>query len=124
MSSVALAPAPQSLSSNDASASDLSVLPKQQTLHLTVRFPDRTTKRFPISKAVVTIGREQDNDVVLPFEYVSAYHAELQRQFDGSYQVVDLGSYNSTGKNGHKVERAKLKSGDVLVFGILGAMID
>lgn len=41
----------------------------------------------------IRLGRLLDNDIVLPFDFVSRYHCELRFE-DGQWQAVDLGSKN------------------------------
>jgi hypothetical protein len=64
-----------------------------------------------------TIGRRDDNSLVLDDAYVSGTHAEIM--FDqGAWWVVDLGSTNGTFVNGRPVRaRIRLANGDVVQFG-------
>lgn len=60
----------------------------------------------------ITIGRNDDCDIVLPDRQVSRYHARVQWQGDG-YKVEDLGSKNGTHVNGQEVTApAELHDGD------------
>lgn len=43
---------------------------------------------------IVTIGRSEDNDIVLRSELVSQRHASLRRTPTGTWQIIDLGSKN------------------------------
>jgi serine/threonine protein kinase/type II secretory pathway pseudopilin PulG len=54
--------------------------------------PDRT---YPLLKSTLTIGRTDDNDIVLPKNSVSGRHARLQKSGNG-WQVTDLQSTNGT----------------------------
>lgn len=51
---------------------------------------------IPISKDVVTIGRDEDRDVKLEGKKVSRRHARIERGPDGKYRIVDLGATNGT----------------------------
>ena len=64
-----------------------------------------------------TIGRRDDNSLVLDDAYVSSAHAEIM--FDqGAWWVVDLSSTNGTFVNGRPVRaRIRLATGDVVQFG-------
>ena len=64
-----------------------------------------------------TIGRRDDNSLVLDDSYVSGAHAEVM--FDqGAWWVVDLSSTNGTFVNGRPVRaRIRLANGDVVQFG-------
>ena len=59
----------------------------------------------------VTIGRTENNAIVLPDEGVSREHASIEFQ-DGDYFIVDQGSQNGVFLNNEKVERSKLKYWD------------
>jgi S-DNA-T family DNA segregation ATPase FtsK/SpoIIIE len=65
---------------------------------------------------VVTIGRGQACDLVLPDPLVSRMHARVERGPDGT-EVVDLGSTNGTYVNGRRVTRCRLEHGDRLQLG-------
>jgi len=51
----------------------------------------------------VTVGRTDDNTVVLRDRFVSSHHAEIIRR-DDTYVLRDLGSTNGTFRNGARVE--------------------
>lgn len=76
---------------------------------------------FDLLEDRLTLGRDVGNDIVIDNTYISGYHAELFRQEDGTYEVVDLKSSNGTYVNGKRVDRARVKGGDRLRFGQLGA---
>lgn len=60
----------------------------------------------------ITIGRNEDCDVVLPDRQVSRYHARVAWQ-DDQFVVEDLGSKNGTHVNGQEVsEPTELFDGD------------
>ena len=65
-----------------------------------------------------TIGRRPDNDLVLPFGYVSGHHAELTFE-DGQWMIRDLGSTNGTQVNGNDAESTPLANGDRVSLGSL-----
>ena len=63
-----------------------------------------TGTRIPLASPPVTIGRANDNRVVLPPETgASRHHAELTEN-DGRWSVSDLGSLNGTYVNGERIE--------------------
>ncbi|HEY4308482.1 MAG TPA: FHA domain-containing protein [Pirellulales bacterium] len=68
----------------------------------------------------VRIGRNSDNDVVLDFPMVSAYHARLFTR-EGQLWIEDLESANGTaiGAPERKVARAPLRLDDYVYFGSL-----
>ncbi len=69
-----------------------------------------------LDKNVITLGRVQDNAVVLPHPQVSAHHARLIQE-GGTYRIFDLNSTNHTYVNSEKVINALLKLGDEIHIG-------
>jgi hypothetical protein len=60
-----------------------------------VREPDGAVRTVEMSAGEMTIGRDEDNDLVLEYGQVSRHHARVR--FDGtSYRVTDLNSTNGT----------------------------
>jgi serine phosphatase RsbU (regulator of sigma subunit) len=68
-----------------------------------------------------SIGRSPGQDIMLPDAFVSRQHAIIVRQDAETYTVVDQNSSHGTFHNGARVQRANLKSGDVLQLGSLEA---
>ncbi len=64
----------------------------------------------------ITIGRLQDNDVVLNHPQVSAHHAQLKSE-KGTYRLTDLGSTNHTYVNRLAVNSCLLKLNDEMRIG-------
>jgi TolB protein len=74
--------------------------------HVVVRHPNGQSEKFPIpleEGALLRIGRELDNDIVLVDPRSSRYHAELRRTADG-IEIKDLGSANGTLVNNNRLE--------------------
>ncbi|WP_287019962.1 FHA domain-containing protein, partial [Dictyoglomus sp.] len=67
-------------------------------------------------KDETTIGREQENDIVIPNPTVSRFHAKIIRSED-KYFIEDLGSANGTMVNGIKVTKELLHDGDIVQLG-------
>ena len=67
-----------------------------------------------VEKERVSIGRDARNDVAIADDIISSFHAAIIREPDSSYWIEDLGSKNGTFLNGNRVERERLKEGDVL----------
>jgi pSer/pThr/pTyr-binding forkhead associated (FHA) protein len=63
-----------------------------------------------------TIGRSQENDIVVSDPNVSRRHARLSRA-DNGFVVEDLGSTNGTLLDGAPIDRERIESGDELTFG-------
>jgi pSer/pThr/pTyr-binding forkhead associated (FHA) protein len=72
----------------------------------------------------LTLGRAEDNDVVVDDERLSKHHAEVICHPDGRVEVRDLGSTSGTLVNGESVESRVLRHGDKLSFGPLTAVLD
>lgn len=71
---------------------------------------------FRIDKDSVTIGREGSCDVALDDDTASREHSRIKKEGD-RFEVIDLGSANGTFLNRKKVQRHKLKDGDVIKVG-------
>jgi hypothetical protein len=70
--------------------------------------------RWPLNRPVTTIGRWQDNDVVVDDRWVSRNHARIRHE-DDKYLVEDLGSKNGTFVNGQRIAGpTELTDGDVV----------
>jgi predicted component of type VI protein secretion system len=64
-------------------------------LELTIQEGGGPARRQVLAKDVVFLGRREDNDVVLPYSFVSARHGRLFRR-EGALYVEDMGSTNGT----------------------------
>ena len=85
--------------------------------------------RFALTADVVTIGRDPKSIVFLDDITVSRNHAEVRKDPDGQFQLIDSGSLNGTYLDGERVTQALLREGAqvqvgkfrfVFVIGILG----
>ena len=68
---------------------------------------------FPLRGAVVNIGRQLDNHLVINMSPISRYHAQL-RAIKGRYVIFDLDSTGGTYVNGRRLQQCTLYSGDVI----------
>jgi adenylate cyclase len=66
---------------------------------------------FPVEKDEVTIGRDENNDLVIEHSTVSRRHAKLQRT-GNAWRVSDLGSRHGTTVNDLGHADRELRSGD------------
>ncbi|AHY45311.1 Protein of unknown function (DUF2662) [Rubrobacter radiotolerans] len=74
-------------------------------------------KNHPLEgKGPWTVGRSQDNDIVVSDPNVSRRHAQLIREENG-FVIEDLGSTNGTLLDGAPIGRERIESGDELTFG-------
>ncbi len=84
---------------------------------LTLKFKDRTLRKYRIEeKQSLTIGRLEENDVVVENLAVSGYHARIDAMGDG-FLLTDLKSKNGTFVNGERVVSHPLKDGEVITIG-------
>lgn len=83
---------------------------------LVVKRGPAAESRFVLDQPVITVGRQQDNDLVLDDVTVSRRHAEFHRR-DQGFLVRDVGSLNGTYVNREPVAEASLVSGDEVQIG-------
>jgi pSer/pThr/pTyr-binding forkhead associated (FHA) protein len=77
----------------------------------------KDTNYFFELRPVTKVGRATDNDMVLPDEYVSAYHAEIRFE-TSSWMITDVGSRNGTFINDSPImATTPLREGDVIRMG-------
>jgi transcriptional regulator with GAF, ATPase, and Fis domain len=69
-----------------------------------------------LEKEQITVGRSGENDIPVLDLRASRRHCRVERHGQ-QHLLVDLGSQNGTRLNGHLVERAALKAGDVIGVG-------
>ena len=77
--------------------------------------PEKTFRLLPGS--IRTVGRATGADFIVDAPLVSRVHCRLTVAPDGTLEVRDLESTNGTFVNGHRIERARLESGDRLGVG-------
>jgi serine/threonine protein kinase len=97
-----------------APAAAPAVSPSQQWALVNVK--NEVNEKHPIQGENVMVGRDRTCSIVLSHPAVSRRHARITLS-GTSYVVEDLKSANGTYVNNTRVERAKLKPGDVVRFG-------
>ncbi len=76
------------------------------------------TEAHPVPATTIRIGRQSDNDIALTGNLeVSRHHAELRRNPDGSWELVDVGSHGGTFVNGKRITRTPLTEQDTISIG-------
>ena len=85
----------------------------------TVNPVDPVPSEYSLFKDEVSLGRGEENDVVIPHASVSRAHARLMKR-NGSYELMDLNSTNGTFVDDRKVsgsqsvaDGSRLRFGDV-----------
>jgi hypothetical protein len=74
-------------------------------------------RRYVFDGPQATIGRSKSAECVLSDPNVSRRHAELRREENGDWQIVDLGSTNGIKVNGRRVPSTRLSPGDQITVG-------
>ncbi|MGD2126004.1 MAG: FHA domain-containing protein [Desulfobacteraceae bacterium] len=83
---------------------------------LILMFHKQVIKEYPFLKDSITIGRHEDNTIVIDNLAVSGYHARIDKA-GTEFIVTDLQSTNGTFVNDEKVVSHKLAHGDNIVIG-------
>jgi hypothetical protein len=73
-------------------------------------------KRYKINGIAISIGRSDDNDIVLRDRTVSLRHAKIRLEGE-KYFLYDLASINGTRVNGRKIIKKWIKEGDIIEMG-------
>jgi hypothetical protein len=88
-------------------------------LHFKIFRGDRLVREETLRQTVIKIGKVPSAHLRIDDESVSRMHAILEVDTHGDVHVIDLGSTRGTFINGHKVNKAKLESGDAIQVGEL-----
>jgi FHA domain-containing protein len=78
--------------------------------------PDGTQREVELDGALLTIGRANDNGLVIHDSRISRHHARLQAR-RGTLVLTDLGSTNGCRVNGARVDEVVLGEGDRIELG-------
>ena len=73
-------------------------------------------QRYIIDQPVISLGRDESNDIVLADENVSRHHAEITVGTD-EVMLIDQDSTNGSRVNDDEVRRAVLANGDLIQIG-------
>src|SRR5688572_355783 len=85
--------------------------------HLTLVVQGREVRKFVLNPSVTTIGRAQDNDIVINNLALSRRHAEVACK-NGRFAVADLGSQNGVFVNSERIRSARvLSDSDTITLG-------
>ena len=73
-------------------------------------------REIPLARALLSIGRDPSNDVVLPDAMVSRRHAVIEYR-GTQYVIRDCNSSNGSLVNGDRVSEKSLRDGDLVAIG-------
>jgi pSer/pThr/pTyr-binding forkhead associated (FHA) protein len=91
-------------------------------VRLEVRYPDGVPHEVELQGTLVVLGRDPSCDLVLNDVKCSRRHAVIEAGPDG-LAIRDTGSANGVFLNGQKVERSKLKEGDLVRLGDVSLVV-
>lgn len=94
-------------------AEDNAKIPKIRVIH-----KDGRVYTMLLNKSSMVIGRNKDNDIILPDQTVSRTHARIMETEEG-YLLTDLGSFNGTKVNEESIQSALLKHNDHIRLGLV-----
>lgn len=80
---------------------------------LLLKFNAAVIKEVAFDKPSVTVGRKDDNDIVIDNPAISGHHCKLTME-GGGYYVEDLESTNGTFVNEKKIKKSGLHNNDVV----------
>jgi len=84
--------------------------------------PDKKqTRKVPIKKATFFVGRARENDLIIPSDSLSRFHAQINHRGDAFF-ITDRGSLNGVFVNGARIfGETPLRDGDIVGFGEIHA---
>lgn len=83
---------------------------------IVLKFKDVEIRTYPFTKSSMTIGRHEDNDIVVSNMAVSGYHAKVD-MVGNNFFLTDLQSMNGCYVNDRKVVSTKLANKDKITIG-------
>lgn len=88
-----------------------------ETARLLIQDSAGSVREVAITKTPFTLGRQADNDVVLPDNRISRRHARIIQSAQG-YAIEDATSRHGTLVNGERIEVRPLQDGDRINLGV------
>lgn len=85
-------------------------------LKILLKLKNTELKTLETDKAVITIGRNKNNDIHINNLGVSKKHARIVKQ-NGVYIIEDLKSTNGTLLNNEPILKARLTGNDIVTLG-------
>jgi DNA-binding response OmpR family regulator len=91
---------------------------EQKVPRLLVQGGEEKGREIPLTEKTLTMGRLEDNSIMVEDRLASRRHAMLERQH-GQYAIRDVGSRNGTFVNGERIsEPLVLRDGDEIQIGL------
>jgi pSer/pThr/pTyr-binding forkhead associated (FHA) protein len=84
---------------------------------LILKFQDAVVEECAFDKTPVTIGRREDNNVVIDNQAVSGHHARIEKEDPNFFVLEDLDSLNGTFLNEKKITRERIFDNDSFIVG-------
>ncbi len=84
---------------------------------LILKFQDAVVEECTFDKTPVTIGRREDNNVVIDNQAVSGHHARIEKEDPNFFVLEDLDSLNGTFLNEKKITRERIFDNDSFIVG-------
>lgn len=84
---------------------------------LILKFQDAVVEEYTFDKTPVTIGRREDNNVVIDNQAVSGHHARIELEDPNFFVLEDLDSLNGTFLNEQKITRERVFDNDSFIIG-------
>ena len=85
-------------------------------LKILLKLKDKELRTLETDKEEITIGRNENSDVHINNLGASKKHAKIIK-LNGRYIIADLNSTNGTLLNNENIQKARLKSNDVVTIG-------
>ena len=85
-------------------------------MKLVLSFQGVLIREYALDRPVLSIGRRDENDIVIDHMGVSGTHAQIAMEGQ-SVILTDLKSTNGTFVNGQRVERVELRPNDWISIG-------
>lgn len=84
---------------------------------ISLKFHEETLQEFPLSESPVSVGRTDENEIVIKNLGVSRKHAQITKE-DRDYFLEDMGSRNGTILNDKAIDKkTKLQDQDKITIG-------
>ncbi len=85
--------------------------------YFAIEQPGQPTVKAYVTASEVTLGRAEDNTIILVADEVSRHHAKVQVRPNNLYVLVDLNSLNGTYVNGQRIVERVLSDRDEIWMG-------